>query len=61
MAQYPAEVLYGGTSYGMVNGGLQFNVRVPRELPQGGPVPVQLIAGKYSSPQNIYIWVADPQ
>src|SRR5262249_34183681 len=48
VGKFPAEILYAGSAPGLVAGALQINVRIPRDLPQGGDVPVQLIVGTYA-------------
>ena len=45
----PAKVLYAGTAPGLVNGALQINVQLPKELIGGAAVPVQLSIGTYTS------------
>ena len=50
-------ILYGGAAPSLVNGALQVNVEVPRDLPGGGEVPVRLVTGSYSSRPGTTIWV----
>jgi uncharacterized protein (TIGR03437 family) len=45
-----AEVLYAGSAPYMVSGVLQVNARLPAELLGGAAVPIQIVAGTYSSP-----------
>ena len=46
----PAPVLCAGSAPGLVNGVLQVNVQLPRELLGSPAVPIQLIVGAYASP-----------
>jgi len=49
VGKLPAKVLYAGTAPGLVNGALQINVQLPKELIGGAAVPVQLSIGTYTS------------
>jgi uncharacterized protein (TIGR03437 family) len=51
------EVQYAGAVPTLVNGALQVNVVVPRDVAGGGQVPVRLIAGGFSSAPGTTIWV----
>ncbi len=44
-----ADVLYAGTSPGLLEAVLQINVRIPDAAPQGSDIPVQLFAGDVAS------------
>ncbi len=57
VGKLPAEVLYAGSAATLVNGALQVNVRLPRELLGGAATPIQLIVGNYSSPVGTTIAV----
>ncbi|MEI9811270.1 MAG: hypothetical protein WDO18_00720 [Acidobacteriota bacterium] len=52
----PAYVEYAGSSPGIVNGGLQINVRVPVGLTPG-PQPVKLIFGTADGPPGTTVSV----
>jgi uncharacterized protein (TIGR03437 family) len=51
-----ADILYAGAAPGLIAGVLQINVRIPADSPAGA-VPVQLLVGDRSSPQNVTIAV----
>jgi uncharacterized protein (TIGR03437 family) len=51
-----ADILYAGAAPGLIAGVLQINVRIPDDSPSGA-VPVQLLVGDRSSPQNVTIAV----
>jgi uncharacterized protein (TIGR03437 family) len=46
----PAQILYVGTAPGLVNGALQINILLPKELIGGAAVPIQISVGSYTSP-----------
>ena len=50
VGKLPAQVLYAGTAPGLVNGALQINIVLPKELIGGPAVPIQISVGKYTSP-----------
>ncbi|HTK76932.1 MAG TPA: M12 family metallopeptidase, partial [Gemmataceae bacterium] len=50
-------VFYAGAAPTLVNGALQVNVVVPRDVVGGGQVPVRLVAGGVSSAPGTTIWV----
>jgi uncharacterized protein (TIGR03437 family) len=52
----PADVLYAGSSPGIVNGGLQVNIRVPAGLTPGSQ-PVKLVFGTVDSPPGTTVSV----
>ena len=52
------DVLYAGTAPYLVNGAMQVNVRLPKDLISGGPVPVQLIVGQYASQPGTTVYVS---
>jgi uncharacterized protein (TIGR03437 family) len=39
-----------GTAPGLVNGALQINILLPKELIGGPAIPIQVSAGNYTSP-----------
>jgi uncharacterized protein (TIGR03437 family) len=49
IGKLPAEIVYAGTASQMVNGVIQVDIRLPAELVPGPEIPVQFIAGTYSS------------
>jgi uncharacterized protein (TIGR03437 family) len=51
------EVQFAGAAPFLVNGALQVNVVVPRDVVGGGQVPVRLVVGSNSSPPGSTIWV----
>jgi uncharacterized protein (TIGR03437 family) len=57
VGKLPAEVKYAGSAPLLVNGVLQVNVELPRELIGGPAVPIQLVAGPYSSGPGVTIAV----
>ena len=50
VGKLPAQVLYVGTAPGLVNGALQINILLPKELIGGPAVPIQISVGTYTSP-----------
>ena len=50
VGKLPAQVLYVGTAPSLVNGALQINVLLPKELIGGPAVPIQISVGNYTSP-----------
>jgi uncharacterized protein (TIGR03437 family) len=50
VGKLPAQILYVGTAPGLVNGALQINALLPKELIGGLAVPVQISVGSYTSP-----------
>jgi uncharacterized protein (TIGR03437 family) len=51
------QVQFAGAAPFLVNGALQVNVVVPRDVVGGGQVPVRLVVGSNSSPPGSTIWV----
>jgi uncharacterized protein (TIGR03437 family) len=50
VGKLPAQILYVGTAPGLVNGALQLNILLPKELIGGPAVPIQISVGNYTSP-----------
>ena len=50
VGKLPAQILYVGTAPGLVNGALQINIQLPKELIGGPAVPIQISVGNYTSP-----------
>jgi uncharacterized protein (TIGR03437 family) len=50
VGKLPAQILYVGTAPGLVNGALQINILLPKELIGGPAVPIQISVGNYTSP-----------
>lgn len=50
VGKLPAQVLYAGTAPYLVNGALQVNVLLPKELIGAAAVPIQISVGSYTSP-----------
>jgi uncharacterized protein (TIGR03437 family) len=50
VGKLPAQILYVGTAPSLVNGALQINILLPKELIGGPAVPIQISVGNYSSP-----------
>jgi len=50
VGKLPAQILYVGSAPGLVNGALQVNILLPKELIGGPAVPVQISVGNYTSP-----------
>ena len=50
IGKLPAQVEYAGSAPGLVNGALQINIRLPKELIGGPAIPVQISVGAYTSP-----------
>ncbi len=50
VGKLPAQVLYAGTAPGLVNGALQINIVLPKELIGGPAIPIQISVGEYTSP-----------
>ena len=50
VGKLPAQVLYAGTAPGLVNGALQINILLPRELIGGPAIPIQISVGNYTTP-----------
>jgi len=50
VGKLPAQILYAGTAPGLVNGALQINILLPKELIGGSAVPIQISVGSYTSP-----------
>jgi uncharacterized protein (TIGR03437 family) len=46
----PALIQYVGTAPGLVNGALQVNILLPKELIGGPAIPIQISVGSYTSP-----------
>jgi len=55
---FPAEVLYAGDAPGLVAGVLHVNVRVPRDLPGGGPTPLILFIGAAATQPGVTMEVS---
>ncbi|MEO8368766.1 MAG: M12 family metallopeptidase [Candidatus Solibacter sp.] len=49
VGKLPAQILYVGTAPGLVNGALQINILLPKELIGGPAVPIQISVGNQSS------------
>ena len=50
VGKLPAKILYVGTAPGLVNGALQINIQLPKELIGGPAIPIQISVGSYTSP-----------
>ncbi len=50
VGKLPADILYAGTAPGLVNGALQINILLPKELIGGPAIPIQISVGNYTSP-----------
>ena len=50
VGKLPAQILYVGTAPGLVNGALQVNILLPKDLIGGPAVPIQISVGSYTSP-----------
>ena len=50
VGKLPAQILYVGTAPSLVNGALQINILLPKELIGGPAVPIQISVGNYTSP-----------
>jgi uncharacterized protein (TIGR03437 family) len=50
VGKLPAQILYVGTAPSLVNGALQINILLPKELIGGSAVPIQISVGNYTSP-----------
>jgi uncharacterized protein (TIGR03437 family) len=50
VGKLPAQILYVGSAPGLVNGALQVNILLPKDLIGGPAVPVQISVGNYTSP-----------
>jgi uncharacterized protein (TIGR03437 family) len=50
VGKLPAKIEYVGTAPNLVNGALQINIRLPKELIGGPAVPIQISVGSYTSP-----------
>jgi uncharacterized protein (TIGR03437 family) len=50
VGKLPAQILYAGTAPSLVNGALQINILLPKELIGGPAVPIQISVGNYTSP-----------
>ncbi|MEO8596764.1 MAG: M12 family metallopeptidase [Candidatus Solibacter sp.] len=50
VGKLPAQILYVGTAPDLVNGALQINIVLPKELIGGPAVPIQISVGSYTSP-----------
>ena len=50
VGKLPAQILYVGTAPGLVNGALQINILLPKELIGGPAIPIQISVGNYTSP-----------
>jgi astacin len=50
VGKLPAQVLYAGTAPGLINGALQINILLPKELIGGAAIPIQISVGSYTSP-----------
>jgi len=57
VGKLPAKILYVGTAPGLVNGALQINIELPKELIGGPAVPIQISVGTYTSPPGTTISV----
>lgn len=53
----PAVVTYAGVAPYLVNGALQVNAVIPKELIGGGAIAVRIVAGTSASPPGTTIWV----
>ena len=51
------DVQFAGAAPFLVNGALQVNVVIPRDVVGGGAVPVRLVVGNNSSPPGSTIWI----
>jgi uncharacterized protein (TIGR03437 family) len=51
------QVQFAGAAPSLVNGVLQVNVVIPRDVVGGGQAPVRLVVGSNSSPPGSTIWV----
>ena len=49
-ASCPPRLFYVGTAPNLVNGALQINILLPKELIGGPAVPIQISVGTYTSP-----------
>jgi len=49
VGKLPAEIKYVGTAPGLINGALQINILLPKELIGGPAVPIQISVGNYTS------------
>jgi uncharacterized protein (TIGR03437 family) len=50
VGKLPAQILYVGTAPSLVNGALQINILLPKEMIGGPAVPIQISVGNYTSP-----------
>jgi uncharacterized protein (TIGR03437 family) len=50
VGKLPAQILYAGSAPGLVNGALQINILLPKDLIGGSAVPIQISVGSYTSP-----------
>jgi uncharacterized protein (TIGR03437 family) len=50
VGKLPAQILYVGTAPSLVNGALQINVLLPKDLIGGPAIPIQISVGSYTSP-----------
>jgi uncharacterized protein (TIGR03437 family) len=50
VGKLPAQILYVGSAPALVNGALQVNILLPKELIGGPAVPIQISVGSYTSP-----------
>jgi uncharacterized protein (TIGR03437 family) len=50
VGKLPAQILYVGTAPSLVNGALQINILLPKELIGGPAIPIQISVGSYTSP-----------
>jgi uncharacterized protein (TIGR03437 family) len=50
VGKLPAQIVYVGSAPGLVNGALQVNILLPKELIGGPAVPIQISVGSYTSP-----------
>jgi uncharacterized protein (TIGR03437 family) len=50
VGKLPAQILYVGTAPSLVNGALQINILLPKELIGGPAIPIQISVGTYTSP-----------
>jgi uncharacterized protein (TIGR03437 family) len=50
VGKLPAQVMYAGTAPGLVNGALQVNIVLPKDLIGGAATPIQISVGSYTSP-----------
>jgi|GEM_PF-1687033 len=57
VGKLPAQLLYAGTAPGLVNGALQINILLPKELIGGPAVPIQISVGSYTSPPGTTVAV----